>query len=409
MSGSGALLALLLAGPGDVSTLTGPEMTALVRDIKPRVEELRGLRFKREVPVKVVAKAAATEHFRKRAEKFWPKDRARLEQRLLRQLGLLPADYDLVDGIFELLEEQVAGYYDPDTDTFFVVSSMPRASAPIIIAHELTHALDDQHYDIDRMLERTMDDDDAQAAVSALVEGSGTLVMSAYMIREMGAGRLAPEALLEMQKAEAGRAAQLQATPAYVQRSLLAPYVVGQAFLLRGNLAGMVGFATKGSPDLDRAFQGPPTSFEQVLHPGKYWDPARRDTPSAVRLKDQSASLGPGFSLSLSGTLGEMGLAVMAGLGGVDPGSAEAADMDNWTNEAAAGWDGDRYQLYTSGPQAVSVLLSRWDTEADAVQFEKAVAGRGRHLARRGSSVAVVAGDRTELHATLAASALATP
>jgi hypothetical protein len=404
-----ALLALLLAGPGEVSSLTGPEMTALVRDIKPAVEQLRGLRFKREVPVKVVDKAAATAHFRKRAEKFWPKERARLEQRLLRQLGLLPADYDLVDGIFDLLEEQVAGYYDPDTDTFFVVSSMPRASAPIIIAHELTHALDDQHYGIDGMLERTKDDDDAQAAVSALVEGSGTLVMSAFMIKEMGAGRMTPDALREMQEAEAGRTAQLAATPAYVQRSLLAPYVVGQSFLLRGNPAAMVGFAMKGGPDIDTAFKAPPASFEQVLHPGKYWDAARRDAPTAVRLNDQSRELGADFSLALSGTLGEMSLAVMTGLGGIDPGSEAAADSANWTNDAATGWDGDRYQLYTGGGLAVSLLVSRWDTETDAAQFQTAIAGRGRHVARRGTSVAVVAGDLKERHATLAAGALAAP
>jgi hypothetical protein len=246
----------------------------------------------------------------------------RAEQIAYIQLGLLPAGADLKGSLFGLLEEQAAGFYDPQSDTFFVLGDMPKSSASLFMAHELTHALDDQHYDIDAMIERTRGDQERGGGVSAVVEGSGMAVMTLFLSREILSGSLTAEAVAELGQTEAGRAEKLKAAPALLQRGLLSPYVLGQTFILRGDVSAM----TRGlqAADLDRIFRDPPLSSEQLLHPEKYWDDAKRDLPREVELPDLCATLGAGWKQAGEGNLGEMNLAILAGGAALDLLSLEA-------------------------------------------------------------------------------------
>lgn len=387
------------------STLTVEQASAMVAEIGKTVEELRGQKFKRHVPVKVVDDAAARAHFRARLGKLWPEAQMRFEQKVYSHLGLLPPGSDILGTLLDMLEEQAWGYYDPDTDTFYVLDDMPRGMAPMIMAHELTHALDDQHFGIDQMLEKAQGDDDRQSAMSAVVEGSGTLVMSVFLIREIGAGRLKPEALLEFEKTEAGRAERLKQAPPLLQRSLVAPYILGQAFLLRGNPMGMI--AGIQPQDVDRAFREPPTSGEQILHPEKYWDAAKKDPPRAMTLPELSSALGGGWSLVAEGTLGEIVLAILVGVDRLNLQSVEIANPASWTNEAASGWGGDLYHHYVNGPKSVTILATLWDTEHDAEEFEKGLRPvEGRQAWRRGEAVVLAGGDAADRAAAVATAAL---
>jgi hypothetical protein len=371
--------------------LTAEEAVALTREVSTAVETIRGLRFKRPVAVKLVDDAEARRHFEKRLLKFWPPAQMALEQKAQVQLGLLPPGTDVVGSLLDLLEEQAGGYYDPDSDTFFILTDMPRSIAPILFAHELTHALDDQHFDLDKALGEAMIDDDRGTAVGAVVEGSGMLVMSAYLVREMQAGRLTPAAMLELQESEAGKAKKLGSAPPLMQRLLLAPYLLGHSFLLRGNPAALA----KGvvAEDVNRAFEAPPESTEQLLHPEKYWVTAQHDSPRVVKLPDLSPHLGKDWKLGLSGSVGELTLAVLTGAGSLDPRSPDAARAERWTTRGAAGWGGDRYQLY-EGPegQTVTVLATLWDSASDATEFETTlVPAAPKTRLRRGDAVVLVA------------------
>ena len=227
------------AAPPPPATLTRQEAAALAVEIAPLVEEIRGARFKHPVPVEIVDDAGARKHFQGRMERYWPATQMHAEEIVYAQLGLLPPKSDLAGTVYDVLEEQASGFYDPDRDTFFVLGDMPRSIAPIITAHELTHALDDQYFGIDTLLAKTGDDSDRAGALDAVVEGSGTAVMSVFIVRQIQAGKLDPHALVEFQHSEAGQAARLKATPLFVQRSLLAPYILGMAFLLRGEMVRM--------------------------------------------------------------------------------------------------------------------------------------------------------------------------
>jgi hypothetical protein len=247
-------------------TFTPRQARALADEIRGSVERIRGLRFKKPVPVKMVSDAVAREHFTSRLDKFWPAADVGLEQKAYRQLGLLPPRTDVVATLLDLLEEQAGGYYDPETQTFYILDDMPRTAAPILMAHELTHALDDQHFGLDPRLAAAAKDDDRGTALGAVVEGSGTLVMSAYMVREMEAGRLSRNALVAMGESEAGRALKLKAAPALLERMLMAPYMLGPTFLTRGDATRLASGSVPGR-DIDRAIQEPPVSTEQILHP----------------------------------------------------------------------------------------------------------------------------------------------
>jgi len=379
---------------------------ALVASITPTVEAIRGLQFKRPVPVEMTDDAGARGHFEDRMKKDWPDSRSRNEQEVYVDLGLLPPRTGLKAALLSALEEQAAGYYDPSRRAFFVLGDMPKGFAPFIVAHELTHALDDQYFDIDGMVDKAGDDDGRAGGVVSVVEGSGTLVMTIFIVQEVGAGRLKPEVMEEYQASEMGKAEKLKATPQVVKRSLFAPYVLGMNFLLKGNLTGMPRVsAPKG--DLERAFTDPPVSWEQVLHPEKYWTTGARDLPRPVAIPNLASSLGDGWALSDEGGVGEMLLAILTDSKADEFDPATFPQPGKWTNEAASGWGGDHWQLYRHGDDTVTVLATVWDTEKDAREFHKALPRplRRTSLMER-DAVVLVAGEAGDRARALAREAL---
>ncbi len=388
-----ACVSLVAVSTAPAATRPHEDPAALVARIQPTVEELRGLKFKRPVTVNTVTPAEARAHFTARARIEWPEERVRLDQRVYEHLGLLPAGFDLLGSVLDVLEEQALGYYDPGTDVFSVVEgSLSSSLAPVLVAHELTHALDDQHFDLDAVMDSAKAEDDRSAAAAAIIEGSGTAVMTLFMVREIGAGRLTTAALQDMQRAEAARAERLKAAPPVIQRGLIASYMLGMSFLLRGDARRIL----LGIPaaDFDRAFKDPPRSTEQVLHAEKYWDEARQDATPPFAAHDLSKAFGPGWSLRGGGTLGELVLAAMAGKGALDMNSPEAASPGHWTNSAAAGTAGDGYQHYANGSMSATVLTTRWETEKDAAEFQDGLRSVPRSRSyRSGIAVVVLGGD----------------
>ncbi len=398
----GALVVFVLSGlsplrAGDagapLAPLTETTAQALLQGIIPAVEEIRGLRFRQPVKAKVVTAEEVRRYAVERLARFYPDRDLEVFRKAYELLGLVEPGEDLKRRLLDALEEQVAGFYDPATKTFYLLNRIPSGMAGVLMTHELTHALDDQHFDLDARIERFRGDEDLSFALGAVHEGCASLVMALYVAREIASGVLEAGDVAAMARLEGQRTEKLKALPAVFRRELLAGYMLGVSFLLRGKPESLLG----GFPvrDAERAFREGPVSSEQILHPEKFWDPARRDDPRKVSLPDASRVLGRGWTLAGGDTLGELALGALVGAPAEPSPEDAAAAMDGsrWTSAAAAGWGGDRWQLWTSGSSAVLLLKTLWDTPADAEEFERALPRRADLSSqRRGSTVAIVAG-----------------
>jgi hypothetical protein len=339
------------------------ELEAVSEKIKKQIEELRGQKFKSAVKVEIQDKDGLIEYMKKRQDEFVPESKRKAEEELAKLFGLVPPEMDLQATLTDVIEQQVGGFYDPAADAFYLMESFTGDLAEIILAHELTHALDDQHYDLDGKLETLLGSTDAVEAYRSVIEGSATYAMQAWMMKY--GMKLDPKALMESQSSGMGG---LDEAPAFIWKPLISAYMTGMGFMAKGDKTGD-GF-------IERAFLTPPTSMEQVLHPEKYWgDEDERDEPSRVTFDVDE--IPGGWEVMLEDTFGEMYLALMTadteGRGGLDVSNPMAMLGIKYTNDAAAGWDGDRVVLLGKGGARVARMVTVWDTEDDAAEFAEAL------------------------------------
>jgi hypothetical protein len=328
-----------------------PDSVARIVD---RVERLRGLRFDhRPDPLRVSAAQARREGL-EALDQDYPPARRRADERVLELLGLVPRGTDLGAAAASTYGEAVAGYYDPRTGRLRVVKGAQTANRVLYemtLAHELTHALEDQRFAFD--LERMAAGGDGALAYTALVEGSATALMYRY-----ADGRFEPEELFGGIAASAFQ--DTGGLPPFLTAQLLFPYTAGNAFVTR--LLALGGGSWKV---VDAALRfRPPASTEQVMHPDAY---VHVEQPRRVSLRGPLAALGPAWRPQLRATFGEWQTQKLLARAG---GTGAAA--------AAEGWGGDRYELLARGGEHVLVMRWRWDTPRDQAQFVAALRAWGR-------------------------------
>jgi len=278
-------IAALVFAQEPKAKLTQAEAEAAVSALLPELQSIRGLTFKTKVPVTVIDDKRAREYALARFRSMTPEAKIRADQAAYALLGLVPAEVDVLKTLLDVLEEQAGGFYDPGTKSFYLLDDMPKEATALLAAHEMTHALEDQRYDLDGRIAKLIDDDDASFALSALIEGSATAAAATYVAKGIAAGTLTQDQLGAMSGGV--ESVRLDAMPEALRRQLLGPYVLGVAFLAQGNV--------------DTAWERPPRSSEQILHPEKYWNPKLRDEPKGVTIPDPKRILGEGWTRAGSG------------------------------------------------------------------------------------------------------------
>jgi len=319
----------------------------------------------------------------------------------LRKFGLAPADFDYRSFMIKLLTEQVAGYYDAKAQEFHLADWLELEGQKPVMAHELTHALQDQHFNLRRFEKWPHGDSDAELAAHALIEGDATLAMMIYMAKNPLVALAFSRSLTTGVATE-----QYDQAPRSMRESLIFPYLQGSEWATQLYRKG-------GWTMVSNAFTRLPLSTEQILHPEKYFNyerPIKIVLPDLTNLlnarSQQTANSKQQTAGDIQASHGRRKRG--AGTAGVPPASTRArisrvgtpsrpplptgpwrrieSDVNGeWTyylildqflksqaesKRAAAGWAGDRYALY-EGPDGQVFLsqLAVWDTESDAREF----------------------------------------
>ena len=274
---------------------------------------------------------------------------------LLKAFGLAPKEFEYRAFLIKLLTEQVAGYYDPKAQQFYLADWIELEGQKPVMAHELTHALQDQHFDLKRFEKWPKGDSDAELAAHALIEGDATLAMTLYMAKNP----LIALAFMRTLSGQEAASEQFKQAPRALRESLLFPYQEGSEWATHLYKRG-------GWAMVSQAFSKLPQSSEQILHADKYFV---YESPQKLTLPEFKRVLGPTWRRIDSDVNGEWGCYLILD---------EFLNNTTESKQAAAGWGGDRFALYETGkPGEIFVAqLTAWDTPDDAREFFDAYAKR---------------------------------
>lgn len=329
------------------------------RAIEQQTSELRGLQFKHSVRYKEMPRAQLREYLvGKVREQYTPQELHNYE-RSLAAFGLLPEGTDLLDAIISMYDEQVAAFYVPEERALYTFQEQVWSSNidRMLLSHELTHALQDQNYDLTKFPLKDKNNDDLVLATSALIEGDATVLMTRWYVENAGPDKM----LTDLASMLRQNTAKLLAAPEYLRAMLLFPYQEGQQFVTALTVAG-------GTKALDEAFRHPPTSTHEILHPDKFLHDRHEPVPVEVPAVATNE-----WRLIGNNVLGEFGIRSML-----------QQQLSPWQSQLIAqGSSGDRYHIYeraTNGPTGL-VWTSAWASEQEAIDFADAYAKLGQNRA----------------------------
>jgi len=254
--------------------------------------------------------------------------------------GLFPKGFDLDTFMVDLLTEQIEGLYDPKAQEFYIADWIPIADQKMVMAHELTHALQDQHYRIDDWVKAARPNDDAELARESILEGSAMAAMIDYLLLDKGLSiKDVPDIDPSLMVGDMGDSPTMQKAPPFLRDSLVFPYLSGLSFsaaILKPN----------GWPSIARIFAKPPVSTQQIMHPALY---KTGKLPVEVPIPPVDSLLGPEYAKLEDNLLGEFGWKEVL---------QQFLDEKRAAPLAAA-WEGDRYVVFEQKKTKHLVLITR--------------------------------------------------
>ncbi len=280
------------------------------------------------------------------------------DEKSLEAFGLIPKKFSLDSFMIDLLTDQVAGLYDPKAKEFYIADWIPIADQREVMAHELTHALKDQSFHIERWINAARPNDDAETARDAVSEGSALAAMIDYTLRDTHASvRDLPDLTLLIRSGaltDMTGDPTLAKAPIYIRDSLLFPYLDGTAFT-QEFLKAHAGWA-----DLKLVFENPPVSTQQILHPELYLKGVKPVDVTLPAWKKKKI-VPKHWTLLEENVMGEFGLQELL---------KQFLDADRAAALAPA-WSGDRYAVFEDSQtgQTPLVFLLQLDSDAHATQF----------------------------------------
>lgn len=302
------------------------------------------------------------------------------EGKVYARLGLIGEDVDYKQVLLDVLTEQIAGFYDQKAKELYIMRGIPLSLQRPAMAHELFHAIQDQHFDILALQEpfSTVENGDFAMARSALIEGDATVVMFDFSLYEAGTlpqdgassisdipmfanimKQLTFEDLTALESmlgggnsgfgAPAVGESAMAKAPAVFREMLMFPYFAGMRFIINAR-------QQRSWDEIDAVYANAPVSTEQIMHPERYF---AGDMPQYLDF-DSTPALA-GYTEIYDSVMGEFQTLLF--LKSPGPG------LGYNPSKAAEGWDGDRLRAYEKGDDLIVVSLSAWDSETEAREF----------------------------------------
>jgi hypothetical protein len=358
-SASAAPSAALSPSPSSAGASNGSldaQLSALADQIVGQVAAIRQLGLESTVTTKALDQAGLEAFLVSSFKKDNPPAEIAAQEGLWKRMGLLPQGASLTALNEQLLGSQVLGLYDPETKALYVVARNGDIGPleRFTMSHELDHALQDQHFDLQKLDHPgVFDQGDRSLAHTSVAEGDASLLMTQWALQNLTPADLGQ---IVQQSSDPAQQQLLASMPPILAQTLQFPYSTGLTFVTGIYQAG-------GWKAVDALYANPPASTEQVMHPEKY---LAHEAPVPVSIDPALAgAMGSGWKVAMQDTMGEFQLGVwLKGTGASDPAAATLADA------AAAGWGGDRV-AYLTGPGGadVAVLKTTWDTPKDTAEF----------------------------------------
>jgi hypothetical protein len=360
------------APSGPITKQQAQELFRSVDQILHFASSNTGLPIKHEVKRKLITRQLVENYVEKRMQEDKDTQRLQRSQAILVKFGLLPPNYDLHAEFINVLREQVAAYYDAKKKTVYMLDWLPPDQQKPVLAHELTHALQDQYVGLEKwQLAGGKEDgsplpdnqeevaEEAQAARDALTEGQAMIVFLDYSLAPLGVDVLKAPEVVDAMRSEMGKSEdspQFSAAPVYLQESLLMPYTFGSDFVRyilvhKGKEAAYAG-----------ALDNPPIDTRQIMEPETY---LANDKVPPVQIPDLNQLIGPNYERYDFGGMGEFDVYLLM--------KQYAPDED--PKKIYSHWRGGYYlaaHAKNAPKNQISLLyFSRWDSPDSAEAFAK--------------------------------------
>jgi hypothetical protein len=354
------------------------QLFSLVDDLLKFSSQETGLPIKSAVKRQMISRAGV-ESFLK--TKFEEDDSAKRLQRgeiVLKKFGLLDRDFSLKPFLLALLKEQIEAYYDSKSKTVYLLDWVSVDDQKPVLAHELTHALQDQHADLEKWSDQTpigvsgnsaQDSDhilrdEMDTAREAVVEGQASAVMMDYVLQPLGKSMIKnPEVMdyLDQQMGTAENSPVLSRAPLLLSESMLFPYRDGLGF--EQDLWMDEGQTMAFAGTMDR----PPTSTWEIVNPREY---ERHSIPAVPLLPNIHPLVDKLYKPYDIGQVGLLDLRILAKLFGGDSVARNLASAWNGGLYWAGQLRSARTPVQQDSTASISLFyLSAWKNSAGAASF----------------------------------------
>ncbi len=333
------------------------KVKARIERIADEVEKVRGLKLSKPVDVRFLTRKEMGVRYQIDLQKEWPLAQQEADESMLIAFGYMTPRSKLSRLAEQSTGDAFAGFYEPDTKDLFIIGKQNDMGIVnrLTIAHELTHAAQDQAFDLGKMMDAAEDNDDRMIALKSLVEGDARFSEMLYL----GKQKYDEADLYKSPEEESLLFTSYEEAPPVYGLTLVFPYEVGSEWV--GSL-----YKSGGWKAVNAAYKRPPQSSEQILHPEKY---VQNDQPENVKVPDMQAALGKKWRKVVTNTLGEYKTLILLG---------DAQTVDPTLMTASDGWEGDRYDVYKEkeGDGVALVWRTLWESDKDAKEFTTALAAQ---------------------------------